>query len=128
MRLFHTVKHLKPRQIVGQVRNRVRSRLENHARFLSQPVPEYSGCRWPKDMKVLPPGMQANTASDILAGRLSFLNNTQDIGWMLDWQCVGLPKLWQYNLHYFEWLWALEYEDAKAVMLDWISHHKLCKG
>ncbi|MFC1761270.1 heparinase II/III family protein [Planctomycetota bacterium] len=128
MRLYHTLRYLKPRQIVCQVHNRVRSRLENPSRFLTQPVPEFSGCRWPKDTKILPPGMQVNTASEILNGKLTFLNNRQDIGWMPDWQCGSLPKLWQYNLHYFEWLWALEYEDAKAAVLDWVDCHGLAKG
>jgi uncharacterized heparinase superfamily protein len=38
-----------------------------------------------------------------------------------------LPKLWQYNLHYFEWLWSLDYEDAKFVVLDWIRNHHLAR-
>jgi len=39
-----------------------------------------------------------------------------------------LAKLWQYNLHYFEWLWALDYRAAKAVVLDWIEKHPNGRG
>lgn len=72
--------------------------------------------------------MQANKPADILTGRFTFLNNTQNISWCPDWQCKELPKLWQYNLHYFEWLWALDYEDAKTVTLDWIEKHPLIRA
>lgn len=44
------------------------------------------------------------------------------------WDCPELPKLWQYNLHYFEWFWTLDYEDVRAVVLDWIERHPLAKG
>ena len=127
-RLYHTVKYLKARQVTGQIRNRLRSRLENPARFVAQSVPAFAGCRWPVDIDILPPGMQANRATDILVGQLSFLNNAQAIGWMPDWQCTEMPRLWQYNLHYFEWLWALEYGDAKRVAGDWIDNHPLGHG
>ncbi|MCK4998847.1 MAG: alginate lyase family protein [Anaerohalosphaera sp.] len=128
LRLYHTVKYLKACQVTGQIRNRLRSRFENPARLLSQTVPDFVGCCWPLEISILPPGMQGNRATDILTGSFSFLNNTCDIGWMPDWQCKDMPKLWQYNLHYFEWLWALDYEDAKAVTLDWIVKHPLKKG
>ncbi|MFC1634949.1 heparinase II/III family protein [Planctomycetota bacterium] len=36
-----------------------------------------------------------------------------------------MPKLWLYNLHYFEYLWALGYKQAKKLVLDWIENHPL---
>ncbi|HVT88199.1 MAG TPA: alginate lyase family protein [Tepidisphaeraceae bacterium] len=32
-----------------------------------------------------------------------------------------MPKLWTYNLHYFDYLWALDYSDALTLMSDWIE-------
>ncbi len=32
-----------------------------------------------------------------------------------------MSKLWRYNLHYFEWLWALDYAEARQVVLHWIN-------
>ena len=127
-KLYHTVKHLKARQIIGQIGNRRRSQLEDSNRIVSQTVPAFVGCRWPLDVDILPPGMQANRATDILVGRLSFLNNAQNVGWFPDWEVKNLPKLWQYNVHYFEWLWPLDYGDARAVVLDWIEKHRPVRG
>jgi uncharacterized heparinase superfamily protein len=33
--------------------------------------------------------------------------------------------LWEYNLHYFEYLWPLEFDSAKTVVRDWIAKHPL---
>lgn len=34
---------------------------------------------------------------------------------------MNLPKLWTYNLHYFEWLCVLDYEHATKAVVDWIE-------
>ena len=41
------------------------------------------------------------------------------------WQIGQAGRLWEYNLHYFEYLWALEFDSAKAVVQDWIDNHPL---
>jgi uncharacterized heparinase superfamily protein len=33
--------------------------------------------------------------------------------------------LWEYNLHYFEYLWVLEFESARELVRDWIANHPL---
>ncbi len=104
--------------------HRVSGRFNNPAWLLRQKIPGIENCRWPLNIDILPPGMQGNSSKDILAGRMTFLNRTEQVGWMPDWRSDSLPKLWLYNLHYFEWLWALGYDDAKAVVQDWIENHK----
>jgi uncharacterized heparinase superfamily protein len=64
----------------------------------------------------------------IRSGILRFLNRQELLGFPPQWDCSALPKLWQYNLHYFEWLWALEYDDARSVVLDWMEKHPPAKG
>jgi uncharacterized heparinase superfamily protein len=59
---------------------------------------------------------------------MRFLNVESMVGFPPRWDCTQLPRLWQYNLHYFEWLWALGYEDARLVVLDWIGRHPPAKG
>ena len=61
----------------------------------------------------------------MLDGQFSFLNRKDTIGWPPDWNRHDLPKLWLYHLHYFEYLWSLSYEQAKALVLDWIENHPL---
>ena len=46
-------------------------------------------------------------------GEFTFLNRTENIDWPFQWDRPDLPKLWLYNLHYFDWLWGLDYEQAR---------------
>ena len=127
--LFNTVRYLKPIQIKGQIIWRIKSRLENPAKIAGKPVPVYPGCRWKPAgpfASPIPPG-RGNKAA-IKDGSFSFLNQDQKIGWPPDWGGVKLPRLWQYNLHYFEWIWALDFEDAAAAASSWIKNHPLRKG
>jgi hypothetical protein len=104
-RLAWTARYLKSGQITAQVRHRVGSRLQReHAS--GQAVAEFRGCLWPRDVRFLPPGAQDNRANGIRQGTLRFLNSEVRVGFPPRWDCQ-LPKLWQYNLHYFEWLWVL---------------------
>jgi uncharacterized heparinase superfamily protein len=127
-RLAWTVRYLKGRQIAGQVRHRLHRRFVRYERANGAAAPSYRGCLWPPGVRFLAPGSQANTVAALREGQMSFLNSEQNIGFPPRWHCPDLPKLWQYNLHYFEWLWPLDYVDAKAMVLDWIENHPLGKG
>lgn len=122
-----TVRYLRSQQIIGQVRNRLVPLFENPEKFYSQPVPEFGGCRWRPKQNFLAPGSQNNSPSDILTGQFSFLNSKQDIGWLPDWSYNSSPKLWLYNLHYFEYLWCLDYSKSKTLVLDWIENYPLLR-
>ena len=122
LRFLSTVKYLRSQQIVSQARNRLKLVYEKHEKFCSKPAPDFCKCRWRTKQDFLSPGLQNNSATDILAGRLSFLNNEQNIGLMPDWNRNDLPKLWLYNLHYLDYLWALDYAKSKVLVLDWIDN------
>jgi len=61
----------------------------------------------------------------MLRGHFSFLNAEQNLGWPPKWNYDNLPRLWQYNLHYFDFLWNLEYEQVKRVVQSWIVNHPI---
>lgn len=66
-------------------------------------------------------------ADDLKSGRFVFINETTDLGLPVDWAARGQGKLWQYNLHYFDWLWSLlpsdggDWSSARRMVMDWIS-------
>ena len=125
LRLMRTVRHLRREQLVGQMKVRLRPLWERPARFAGRPIPDVPTCRWRLRDEFLPPGPQDNAASEITAGRLTFLNRQCEVGWPPCWQQPELPRLWQYNLHYFEYLWALDYHQAREVVLNWMAGHPL---
>jgi len=125
---FDTIRYLRRRQIVGQLRKRLYSFLGAKAFFRSLNVPDFPGCFLSLPDSFIPPGRQRNTARDLLSGKFTFLNFTRGLGWPPDWEPGDLPKLFVYNLHYFEWLWALDYIEAKKAVTDWISRYDLRRG
>jgi len=127
-RLAWTVHYLEGRQIGGQIRHRVVGSLQRHANREERAVVGNFGCAWPTYVRFLPPGVQDNRGDAIRDGVLRFLNAEALLGFPPRWECPDLPKLWQYNLHYFEWLWALDYQEARSVALDWIEKHRLARG
>ncbi|MFC1737031.1 heparinase II/III family protein [Candidatus Hydrogenedentota bacterium] len=129
IKTIRTIRHLKTSQVTGQIRNRLRPFWENPGRCLQTPVPDSEVCHWRSDTSFLAPGVQGNAAESIREGHFSFLNREESIGWPpADWDISEFPKLWQYNLHYFEWLWALDYELVREGILDWLARHTLAKG
>ncbi len=130
-RFINTIRYLHPSQVWWQARYRIQSRLENPAKYSTRRPPEFPGCRWLPIGAFLPPGVQRNKARDILCGQLRFINQTEMIGWPPDWNRDDLPKLWLYNLHYFEWIWAFsgdEFDSAKVAALDWMRRYPLARN
>jgi hypothetical protein len=111
-RIAWTVRYLKARQIGGQIRHRVSNSFGRGVHANSLTAAEYPGCAWADGVRFLAPGAQDRAADAIRQGTLRFLNSEVTAGFPPGWDGPGLSKLWQYNLHYFEWLWALTYKDG----------------
>ena len=68
-------------------------------------------------------------AEEILAGRFEFVNEVHDCAFPpTSWTRETASKLWQYNLHYFDWLWALVPENAVLAADDWIERYSPQRG
>jgi len=124
MRLLRTVRWLRGQQVWGQVRERLRGFLERPERW-ERAVPDVPELRWEGLREFQPPGSQENAADAMRGGRFAFLQRSEMLGWPPRWAAPGLPRLWEYNLHYFEYLWALPFEDGRLLALDWIREHPL---
>ncbi len=57
------------------------------------------------------------------SGDFTFLNRSRRLGWPPRWDLPGCPRLWLYNLHYFQWLESLDYLECRVAVLDWIGHY-----
>lgn len=58
-----------------------------------------------------------------MAGEFDMLSQQHTVGYPPDWRHAEAPRLWLYNLHYMDYLWALSAEDAKALVLNYIDNH-----
>jgi len=122
--LFNTIRYLRSEQVGCQIRNRVHTVLPGWLIKSAAVGPDFPGCRSTQREELLPPPAPGIQASDIERGVFRFLNTTYDIGFPPRWEVAGAPRLWLYNLHYFDWLWSLDFGAAQAVVLDWIERHE----
>ena len=125
-RLFHTLRWLPARQLAALVLQRVQPVFERPERFAARRAPADPGVRWSLDPRMAPTG--PHDPERLRAGQFTFLNRTEDLGWPPRWDDVTVPRLWLYNLHYFEFLGSLPYQSGRELVLDWIASHPLARG
>jgi uncharacterized heparinase superfamily protein len=125
---YHTVRPLRGRQILAQLRSRLARFAEDPAAFRARPVPAYPGARLQPRAAFLPPSARAQARDALLAGEFSFLNRRAQVGFPPRWNAPELPRLWRYNLHYFEYVWDLGFDAARAAALDWTLQHPLASS
>jgi uncharacterized heparinase superfamily protein len=118
---FHTIRFLTCRQIFRQVWHRVRKRWADLSLRQKPPIPPYPGSVWNPALIFCPPGPCSESRDEMLNGDIQFLNSTRQVGWPPVWNQPDASKLWQYNLHYHDFLWNLSFPEAKALVLDWIA-------
>lgn len=139
-RMFHTVRYLRPSQIIHRIRLRFLRRLMGAfpnvsslrlAKAYSE-VPGWPSNFEPIDAAIAPgcPSMEKN--SDLV---FSFLNETRWLTSRADWSQADASQLWRYHLHYFEWAWPYLTEDpdsARGVFGElwrsWSASQKLGRG
>ena len=119
LRLFHTLRYLKTKQIAYRLYYRFR-----RLKPFCEPVPKLRNAivRWSA------PAYMKPSTSD---GRVfSFLGRTAEIGG--DWNSSLLPKLWLYNLHYQDDLNSIGAEDrlelCRQLMDDWVDSNTPLQG
>lgn len=125
-RLIRTLRWLPPRQLAALVRERALRAFERPERFAARRPPADPGVRW--EAGPLPASGRPVDPDRLRTGQFTFLHCTENLGWPPRWDYPGVPRLWLYNLHYFEYLWSLPYELGRELMLDWIARHPLARG
>lgn len=115
LRLYHTVRYLKPIQILARVR---RNFTRLRAVVISAPSLRLETSLWESC-----PG---RTPSLVDRDRFCFLNVEATLG-EVGWDAVSMPELWRYNLHYFDDLVAHESVKRKdwhtSLLCDWIKNN-----
>lgn len=103
-RLFQTVRHNTPQQLFHRIRKLGRQKwLHRSSRYQRWLAQQFDGTISAQPLDFHPPHVQAFDIDAIREGRFTFLNKTRALGHPIDWFPPEMPKLWIYNLHYFEY-------------------------
>ncbi len=112
-RYYHTLRHLRPYQVIGRLVAPVQRQLTR----LPTPPPDLRGeleARVP-----FPHHDPWNSREELLSGRVTFLNETEQPGWLPDWKAEDRSLLWRFNLHYFHQLHLLSRDEQLALCRHW---------
>jgi len=116
---WHTLRHLRPRQVLYQVWRQLRPPR------LQETVPWSP--RW-RDQALIPGPSRPRTYLE--QGAFRFLHRPGDTRGLEDWQPAGQSHLWLYNLHYFDYLRqpGMASEAGLELITAWIRHHRPAVG
>ncbi len=121
VRLFHTVRYLKPVQIYSRIRHRYQR---------PQPRLDAAPCRRNIVSKFEAPIRRRQTL--IGQTRFRFLNEEGRIDRRKGWNDPTKEKLWLYNLHYFDTLAGSANDEQKrwqqALVSRWIAENPVGQG
>ena len=128
-RTLRTLRYLRPEQVMHRLWNRGRApwfASSLYARLCLAP-------RRPLGPLLFPPALwpgDEDNGSRILNGSIRLIGREHPLAEHVDWRAQGLPLLWRFTLHYFEWLADLEAiggapssARARALMDDWMAAH-----
>lgn len=113
-RLYHTLKPLKFEQVWYRLYYKLKKAKAKHVE-----VSEHANWTWQSNPYL--------SRSFIANNEVIFLNKRMNFEGPLDWNCSEQPKLWLYNLHYFDDLNAINSEERTELQVafinDWISNN-----
>ena len=121
---FHTLKHLKLKQINYRIYYLLRSKIKPANIILFQqntPKHQRQEVQFVTSINAYTSWIQAN--------HFSFLNKEKDFGEKVDWNFADYGKLWCYNLNYFDFLNQknIPVEKARTLLLDFVRNIKYSK-
>jgi uncharacterized heparinase superfamily protein len=122
--LFHTLRYSKPRQIFLRLWGLIKSRTG----LIHTPLPPYNLYRAFRPENAFLNHDNWNSREEIKQGNFCFLNHCEPLGSPINWLAAPPPKLWQYNLHYFNYLYLLTPEEQQEICLQWVHANPLGKG
>lgn len=107
---FNTVKHLSLKQFAFNFIRRI---------FPKQKIVDVKSIEC-HQLKLVTPIVYKNKIDD---DSVCFLNQKRSFDYIADWTCIDEPKLWRYNLHYFDFLLddGTSEKIKDKLINDWIS-------
>lgn len=120
-RYWRTLRHLRAEQIAYLVWRRVLRRPRRVT------CPQVSQPNWQAARACLLP---LPHVAWLGGRRFEFLNHARDFGSRIDWQASGESRLWQYNLHYFDWLRQTDFPSQEVLLHigEWVDSNPPFEG
>lgn len=132
VRLFNTVRYLKPKQVFYQFRKK--RILSSKPTFTKEPImPDFEGGLFVHELDACEDFLSRFEINKIMKGELTFLHHSRVVNWT-NWAVPDVLPLWEFNLHYFEYIIPIAYQYnrtqnrdyydfIKEAILGWIANN-----
>jgi len=123
--LPHTIWYLKPTQVVYRLKVLTNTRfplIRKNYTYVSDIKPKWIPLSTKSDF----PNRTWLSSDEIVKGRFTFLNQTEDFGSDILWSATEKGRLWRYNLHYFDYLFSnrvLDKQTADRLIDSWVAEN-----
>lgn len=123
---FHTLKYMKPSQVYFRLRKvaGLKCSLGCRGEELDcgkvRPIPAM------RELDYDPAFLSRFPAEDLLDDKVSFLHSEETVCWDRQWKCTNQTDLWNFNLHYFEYLFSLVHAYKKTGNNAYFDKTKQC--
>ncbi|APF20189.1 Heparinase II/III family protein [Caldithrix abyssi DSM 13497] len=130
---WHTLKFLKPVQVVGRLNFVLKRTLLKPAIVKKVKKQRFSGL--PLPLNLTKRCYSKYAVQNLSENKFEFLNIESIYKEKICWSDATKPKLWLYNLHYFEYLIPLthdvnqkNFDLAKEILEDWMENNPIGQG
>lgn len=113
---FHALRYLHPWQVIGRIWAKVKA-------ASGPPKPPPPPAKLVAKLSPRTPFVSHdpwNTRESLQSGTFCFLNESSDLGKPIGWGAPQMPLLWQFNLHYFNYLHLLGTTEREELCREWI--------
>ena len=135
---FQTVLRMKPSQVLYRIRKKLGLRCTIGCGVQGSPDQVHPVATIP-ELDFDPVFLSRFSSEELLRDRVTFLHASQEMDWDGSWQIREQSALWNFNLHYFEFLFPLwsaflktgdrRYADkAEALIRSWIRRNPRREG
>ncbi len=103
---YHTVKNMKPSQVI----NRLRIKMGKGCSLGVQPSENYAYIQKIESLESLdfdPVFLSRFPVEELMENRISIFYSSKEMDWKTTWEFDDKSALWNFNLHYFEYLFPL---------------------
>lgn len=125
---LETIRHLRARQIAGQLYVRGQRLVQRLRPAATEPAPPPPDLLKPPSETLGLAPRPAFDAAAILRGEFTFLGRGVELGWPPRYHPEAASRLWLYNLHYHDFLWDLPVAEARDAIRGWIRANPIAEA
>lgn len=116
---FNTIKYLKLKQTFGRTFAAIKRKYLKRKKYL---IDDYTSKIFPQTNFIYHDPW--NNRKSILKNEFTFLNLNHKFNNKINWQVKCFSLLWQFNLHYFNYLYLLKNKEKEKICLDWVLYNE----